>query len=249
MADADIRALEAATHTLSDEQLAEWYSVADRTTPWLRANFVSSVDGAATHDGLSEGLGSPSDQRVFQVLRWLADVIIVGAGTVRAEGYGGTLLSPEAVDWRRAHGLAPHPQLAIVSARLDLDPASGVFADAPVRPLVITCAAAPSARREALTEVADVLDCGDTRVDTAVMRGALSERGLPQMHSEGGPHLFGAMIEDGAIDELCVTIAARLEGGTARRIADRHLATATPMRIAHALSAEDGTLLLRYTRR
>ncbi|WP_349897687.1 pyrimidine reductase family protein [Parafrigoribacterium soli] len=248
MADSDIRALDPAAGTLSDEELAARYAVADRSAPWLRANFVSSVDGAATHDGLSEGLGSPSDQRVFQVLRWLADVIIVGAGTVRAEGYSGSLLDEAAVDWRRSHGLAPHPEFAIVSARLNLDPASSLFTDAPVRPLVITCSAAPDDRRAALAEVADLIDCGDTRVDTALMRSALAERGLPQMHSEGGPHLLGAMIEDGAIDELCITISARLEGGTARRITDGHLASATPMRLAHALSAEDGTLLLRYTR-
>ena len=94
-----------------------------------------------------------------------------------------------------------------------------------------------------------MIDCGDTRVDTGLMRSRLVELGLPQMHSEGGPHLLGSMIEDGSLDELCLTLASRLEGGTARRITDGHLDAPTDMSLAHALLGDDGTLLLRYTRR
>ncbi|MEO7121589.1 MAG: pyrimidine reductase family protein [Lacisediminihabitans sp.] len=245
---ASIRLLAPAEQALTDDQLVEFYTVADRSTPWLRSNFVASLDGAATHDGLSAGLGSAADQRVFHALRWIADVVVVGAGTVRAEGYGGSLLGASAVQWRTQHGLAPHPAFAIVSARLDLDPASKVFVNAPQRPLVITCATAPTDRRAALAEVAEVIDCGDTRVETAIMKSELAARGLPQMHSEGGPHLLGAMIEDRAIDELCLTLAAQIEGGVARRITDGHGAVPTTMKLAHALLGDDGTLLLRYIR-
>ena len=245
---AEIRLLAPSAQALTDSQLVEFYAVADRSAPWLRANFVSSIDGAATHDGLTAGLGSAADQRVFHALRRIADVIVVGAGTVRAEGYGGSLLDDDAVLWRTEHGLSPRPKLAIVSARLELDPANSVFVDAPLRPIVITCTAAPNDRRAALAEVADLIDCGDTRVDTSVMRLRLAERGLTQLHSEGGPHLLGAMIEDGAIDELCLTIAAQLEGGAARRITDGHRAATTSMTLSHALLGDDGTLLLRYTR-
>jgi riboflavin biosynthesis pyrimidine reductase len=243
-----IRRLVASPDAATDDQLVEWYSMADRRVPWLRANFVSSIDGAATHNGLSAGLGSAADQRVFHLLRRLADVIVVGAGTVRAEGYGGMLLDSAASDWRERNGLAAHPVLAIVSARLDLDPGSSVFTDAPTRPIVLTSAAASDERRSAIAEVADTVDCGDDWVDTMVMRERLVERGLTQMHSEGGPHLLGAMIEDGALDEICLTVASRLEGGTARRIADGHLAVGTGMTLAHALVAADGTLMLRYVR-
>ncbi|MDQ1548937.1 MAG: hypothetical protein QOD27_595 [Microbacteriaceae bacterium] len=246
---ADIRRLDASSDAATDDQLAEWYSVADRRIPWLRANFVSSIDGAATHDGLSAGLGSAADQRVFHLLRRLADVIVVGAGTVRAEGYGGRLLDSAAAGWRAGIGLAPHPVLAIVSARLELDPTSSVFTDAPTRPIVVTSAAATDERRAAVAEVADIVDCGEDRVDTVLMRERLVSRGLTQMHSEGGPHLLGSMIEDGALDEICLTVASRLEGGTARRIADGHLAVGTGMTLAHALVGADGTLMLRYTRR
>jgi len=243
----DIRKFEPGS-ALDDDALAALYEVADRARPWLRLNFISSIDGAASHDGLSGGLGTPADRRVFDVLRRLADVIVVGAGTVRAEGYGGMRLDDAAQVWRTAHGLDPQPEFAIVSRSLDLDPASDVFANAPHRPIVLTAASAPANRREELSQVADVIDCGDADVDTRMLRDVLAARGLTQQHCEGGPHLCGTMIEEGTVDELCLTVSPRLEGGTARRITDGHLATATPMRLAHALESDDGTLLLRYTR-
>jgi riboflavin biosynthesis pyrimidine reductase len=231
---------------LTDDQLAEVYAVPDRRRRWLRANFISSLDGAATHDGRSGGLGSPADRRLFDLLRRLADVIVVGAGTVRVEGYRGMRLDDEAVGWRVRHHLAMQPVFAVVSSRLQLDPA--VFARNPVRPLVLTGRDAPRDRREALAEVADVIDCGEDRVETRRMLDALADRGLHQVHSEGGPHLLGTMIEEGTLDELCLTLSPRLEGGMARRITDGHPVNPTAMELAHVLTAGDGTLLLRYRR-
>lgn len=230
----------------SDDDIAALYTVPDRSRSWLRANFVSSLDGAATHDGRSGGLGSAADRRVFALLRRLADVIVVGAGTVRVEGYRGMRLDDDSAAWRVAHGLVAQPVFAVVSARLDVD--RTIFEGNPVRPLVLTGAAAPAERRAALAEVADVVDCGGASVDTRLMRLALAERGLTQVHSEGGPHLLGTMIEEGTLDELCLTLSPRLEGGTARRITDGHAAVPTEMELAHVLTAADGTLLLRYRR-
>jgi riboflavin biosynthesis pyrimidine reductase len=232
---------------LSDDQLLELYAAGDRGHSRLRVNFVSSLDGAATHDGRSGGLGSAADRRVFDLLRWPADVIVVGAGTVRVEGYRGMALDDRAVAWREQHGLSPQPVFAVVSSRLDLD--AEVFEGNPVRPIVLTTATSPADRREALSAVADIVECGDVRVDTRRMRDALAERGLTQVHSEGGPHLLGTMIEEGTLDELCLTLSPRLEGGMARRITDGHPANPTDMTLAHVLTASDGTLLLRYLRR
>ena len=75
-----------AREAVDDDQLAAWYSVEDRSVPWVRVNFVSSLDGSATRNGLSAGLSGAADHRVFDVLRRLCDVVVVGAGTVRAEG-------------------------------------------------------------------------------------------------------------------------------------------------------------------
>lgn len=93
------------------------YEPADRTVPMLRLNMISSLDGAAWVDGRSGGLGGPADQALMGVLRMLADVIMVGAGTVRIEGYQGNLIGEDASAWRLAHGLSAHPRFVVVSRR------------------------------------------------------------------------------------------------------------------------------------
>ncbi|MEC5184077.1 riboflavin biosynthesis pyrimidine reductase [Cryobacterium sp. MP_3.1] len=223
------------------------YTVHDRSAPHLRVNFISSLDGAATHDGLSGGLGDDADRLVFDTVRMLTDVILVGAGTVRAEGYGGIRFTDEAVAWRVAHALPEHPPVALVSGRLDLDPAHPVFTAAATRPIVITHAQAPAQRRAALAAVADVWVCGEASVDHALMVRTLTARGYPQVLCEGGPSLFGSLLAADAVDELCLTLAPLLESGRAARIAGAPDASPRRMRLAHALPAGD-TLLLRYLR-
>ncbi|POH70281.1 pyrimidine reductase family protein [Cryobacterium zongtaii] len=223
------------------------YTVHDRSAPHLRVNFISSLDGAATHDGLSGGLGDDADKLVFDTVRMLSDVILVGAGTVRAEGYGGIRFTDEAVAWRVAHALPEHPPVALVSGRLDLDPAHPVFTAAATRPIVITHAQAPAQRRAALAAVADVWVCGEASVDHALMVRTLTARGYPQVLCEGGPSLFGSLLAADAVDELCLTLAPLLESGRAARIAGAPDASPRRMRLAHALPAGD-TLLLRYVR-
>lgn len=240
----DIHSLTAGT-VLTDEQLLANYSVADRAKPWLRANFVSSIDGAATHKGVSGGLGTAADGRVFALLRRLADVVVVGAGTVRQEGYRNLALDAESVAWRTANGLSAQPPFAIVTASLRLDPQD--LESYATRPFVITTEQASVEKRKRIEDVAEVIVAGESQVDTVEVKRALAERGYAQMHSEGGPTLFATMIAQGVVDELCLTVSPRLEGGSARRIVDAANATPQDMMLAHALSAADGTLLLRYT--
>ncbi|MBX0300292.1 pyrimidine reductase family protein [Cryobacterium sp. 1639] len=235
------------TQTLEPSEVLRRYLIDERATPHLRVNFVSSLDGAATHDGLSGGLGDAADRLVFDTLRMLTDVILVGAGTVRAEGYGGIRFTEEAVAWRLAHGLPEHPPVAIVSGRLDLDPAHPVFTRAATRPLVVTHAQAPAERRAALAAVADVLVCGEAAVDHGSLARTLTERGYPQVLCEGGPSLFGALLAADTVDELCLTLAPLLESGQAPRIAVAPEGSSRRMRLVHALPAGD-TLLLRYLR-
>ncbi len=234
--------------SLDDDELTESYAVDDRSRPWLRVNFVSSLDGAATKDGLSGGLSTEPDKRGFALLRRLCDVVVVGAGTVRAEGYGAMRLDAAQLSWRRDHGITEQPVFAIVTSRLDLDPASTVFTEAPVRPIVITSESAPSDRRQALARVAEVVSCGDTAVEPSLLVEALAQRGLMQLHCEGGPHLFGSMIASGAVDELCLTLSPSLVGGTGPRIS-ANTASVIPetMELAQVLES-GGTLLLRYVR-
>lgn len=215
------------------------------TDAWVRVNFVSSVDGSATLAGRSGGLSDAADKRVFALLRRVCDVVLVGAGTVRAEGYGGMQVDDPSETWRLAHGFAVQPTLAIVSGDLGLDPAGDVFAQAPVRPILLTTARAPQGRREALAEVADVIECGEASVDTARALKALADRGLKRVHCEGGPHLFGTFVAERTLDELCLTVSAVLEGGVGQRIIAGAPQVPTDMRLAQVLHSGD-TLLLRY---
>ncbi|MFT4135009.1 pyrimidine reductase family protein [Microbacterium sp.] len=231
-----------------DELLAA-YALPDRDTPRLRMNVVASADGAVALEGRSGALGGATDRRLMQVLRAMADVILVGAGTVRAEGYGGTRVSEADAEWRVARALPPQPRLAVVSRALELEPRHPFFAEAVVRPVVVTCAAAPAGRRAVLAEVADVLVCGEETVDLAAVRATFADRGWTRTLCEGGPHLFGTLLAAGLVDEVCLTLAPRFVGGDAQRIvrgaaeADRRFA------LTGVLADDEGFVFLRYAAR
>ena len=232
----------------SDAQLLDWYAAeAPAGRPWVRFNFVASADGAATHNGLSGQLGDAADHRVFALLRRLADVIVVGAGTIRAEGYAGELVSEADRQWRVAHGKPAHPHFAIVSGSLDLDPAGELFAISPVRPLVVTTRLADPGRLAEFAGVADVLIAGERSVDVDAMLAELDARGHRQVLSEGGPHLLGSFEQAGRVDELCLTVSPLLVGGRNPRVA----VTAMEFPLRHLTLAQvlraDSTLILRYT--
>lgn len=231
---------------VDDDTILETYAFPHGA--WLRMNFVSSIDGAATRDGHSGGLGGDADRRTFELLRRQADVVLVGAGTVRVEGYGSMRLQDDAVAWRVERGMPEHPVFAVVSRSLDLDPSSEVFSDAPVRPIIYTIGTAPANRREALAPVADVVDAGADVLDPTAVRADLNARGMLRMHSEGGPSLFGSFTAAGAVDEMCLTLASSLEAGEARRISHSPYAAPTDMDLVAVLRGEH-ELLLRYVRR
>ena len=113
-----------ASGELTDDEIVASLKSAE---PVLRVNFVASVDGAVTHDGRSGGLSDEADKRHFELLRRVCDVVLVGAGTVRDEGYGAMRVSEESARWRVANGLPEHPVFAIVTASLNLDPESEIF--------------------------------------------------------------------------------------------------------------------------
>ena len=235
--------------------------------PVLRVNFVSSVDGAVTHNGRSGGLSDDADKRHFELLRRVCDVVLVGAGTVRDEGYGAMRVSQESARWRLANGHTEHPVFAIVSGSLDLDPASDIFSDAPVRPILFTSSLGGQ-RAGLFDAVADVVvatqrtaddagtadvsemegsaaDDASTTVHGPTIVTALRERGLTSILCEGGPHLFGTLLADHAVDELFLTVSPRLEAGDAKRITAGGLAEPARMTLVSILSS-DSTLLLRY---
>lgn len=225
--------------------------VVDAGTPaertFCRVNMIASVDGAATLGGRSGALGDHEDQRLMSVLRSHADVVLVGSGTVEAEGYGGAAVVRADATWRRARGREPQPRFAIVSSRLGLGPRHPFFADAVARPVVITTCRAPDERRAALAEVAEVIVAGEDRVDLAVALAELAARGMPSVLSEGGPGLYGALAEADLVDEACLTLSPTIVAGDASRIATSPRETVRRMRLVHAIAGER-MLFLRYAR-
>lgn len=215
--------------------------------PWVRANMIASVDGAAVLDGSSRALGSPTDRELIGTLRALADVVLVGAGTARAEGYGPLRPKPARREARVAAGLPPCPRLAVVSASLDLDPGASMFTAAEAPTVVVTCETAPAARLRAVREVAEVIVAGGSRVDPAVAVDALCSRGLRHVLCEGGPRLLTDLAAAGRLDELCLTVAPVVVAGEAPRIlAGPELRDTARLRLAHVLE-DDGYVYLRYT--
>lgn len=169
------------------DELADAYAYPEARRPWLRANMVSTLDGAAQHDGRSQGISCASDMRVFGTLRGLADAVVVGAETVRLEGYRPAKAREAFAARREAAGQGPAPAVAVVSASLDLDFSLPLFVSPLVPTLVLTGSAAPSDRVHAAREAgAEVVFAGDgSAVDPARAVAELGRRGLGQAAHRG----------------------------------------------------------------
>jgi len=219
---------------------------------WVRANMIASVDGAIMVDRRSGGLSGPADRLVFGVLRSLADVIVVGAETARAERY--RQAQPGELWQQLRTGRPLGLPIAVLTRRLDLDLTSGLFADAGLaRTILITTDQAPQERLRAAARVADVVVAGAAEVGAATAIDVLEQRGWRRILVEGGPTLLGEFAAADLVDELCLTISPVLEGGyaTARVTSGPSRGDAPAklagLRLASVLE-DDGFLLTRYVR-
>jgi riboflavin biosynthesis pyrimidine reductase len=224
---------------IDDVDVAEVYASDERAPhadgrPWVLVNMVASIDGATTVGGVSGPLGGPGDREVFRAIRAVADTILVAAGTVRAEDYG-----PPGGGQR----------LAVLTGSADLDPDARLFAGG-VRPLVLTTAAAPAARVDALRAVAEVVEVGASTVAPEDAFEELRLRGARVVLCEGGPSLNGQLIRSGIVDEWCQTVAPTLAGGPAKRPAVEEHAPPAPidLQLDRLLVHQDGTMFARYLR-
>lgn len=216
--------------------------------PWVLVNMVSSTDGAASVAGRSGALGGPADRAMFQALREVPDVILVAAGTVRAEGYRPPDPGADQRARRAEHGRDPVPRLAVVSRSLDLDLDAPLFTQARARPIVLTGSRAPADRRADAAQVAEVVEAGEHGVEPDRALAALGRLGVEVVLCEGGPSLLGQLVDADLVDELCLSLSPALVGGDSGRIAHGP----APGEL-HALRLErvveaDGLLLLRYRR-
>ncbi len=209
-----------------DAPLREVYAAPEG--PWLRANMVSTVDGASTGaNGTSRSINTEADQVVFDLLRDLSDAIVVGAGTLRTEQY------------------RPNPKPIVVVSRSGAVP-TGMLGPGSDQVLLATCSAADSLGDS--TELLgddNVMVLGSHRVDLARMRAELLERGYRHLLSEGGPHLLRDLLDQGCVDEVDTTIAPRLVCGRHPRITDGPPVD-VPLQLK-TLVEQDGTLLARWT--
>lgn len=211
------------------EDLGSAYAWPER--PCVRVNFVSSLDGAASVEGRSGGLGGAADKEVFGYLRSTCEVILVGAGTAAAEDY-----RPARVP------------VAVVSNRLSLAAGHRLFSPlaGSARPLLLTCAAASADRLAALAPHADLVNCGDEAVDLRLAIAELVARGFRRILCEGGPQLFGDLLAAGLVDELCLTVAPQLTSGPASRIALGPMLSVPARATLMSALENKSSLLLRY---
>lgn len=212
----------------------------------VRVNMVSTLDGAASFGGVVGPLSDPTDQNLLLTLRGYADVVLVGAGTARAERYGPVKLSTAQVAERRARwGAESAPAIAVVTHTGRL-PAS-LFADAGAPPIVVTTDAVLGAAPQ-LAARADVVLAGDASVDLPAALTALRARGLRRILCEGGPTLLDELVAHDLVDEMCLTLSPTLAATPATsRPGAPALAAPVRMALGHAMTVDD-YVYLRYTR-
>jgi riboflavin biosynthesis pyrimidine reductase len=232
---------------LTDEYVAQLYAYPPTGT-WVRVNFVSTVDGAALGtDSRAASISSPADQRLFALLRSMCDLVLVGAGTARAEKYRPVQPDEVSSGLRQWLGLAPTPTIAVVSRSLDVP--DDLLGDGMAQTVVVTCRRAPRHRLAELAGDHRAVVAGDSQVDLGSAIDALSRRGYQRILCEGGPTLFADLARADRLDELCLTLSPMLVAGDARRITRGPMITPhVRLSLAHVIGAGDD-LFLRYARR
>jgi riboflavin-specific deaminase-like protein len=197
----------------SPELLASGLRLGDRARaerPYLALNMVSTLDGKATIEWRTKGLSSELDRRLFHQLRTQVDAVMVGAGTLRAERYGRIAKSEELRERRVSEGLAREPLAIIVSGRLNLAADLPLLQEPEQEVVIVTRSDAE------LRGTAARIEYVRTGDDLPLLMGKLrDERGVRSILCEGGPTLNFHLLAAGLVDELFLTLGAKLSGGAA----------------------------------
>lgn len=189
------------------DELRPW-DRAHAERPYVTANMIATADGRAAEDGSTRTLGGEADIELLVELRAAADAVLIGPGTIRAEGYDRLVKREERRERRRARGLEAEPLAVVISRSFDLPWDAGLF-QAPEQPiLVYTAEGAPDPPpTPAPVEVARLADPTPQHALADLRR-----RGVRALHTEGGPMLLRGLLADGVVDELFLTIAAVITG-------------------------------------
>ena len=212
--------------------------------PHVSTNFALTLDGRATIGGRSGAIGSDTDTAMLVGLRTRVDAVMIGAGTMRAEGYGRVVADPAKRERRVADGLEPDPLVVVVSGRLDLPWDAPLFTEGHGR--VCVCTTSEADPPPTTTPVALVRQRG--AVDLAALLAHLRrEEGVRALLCEGGPHLHAQLIQSGLVDELFVTHAPKLAGGEGPGLVAGLAAAERPLELLWLLAdPATGELFGRY---
>lgn len=236
-------------HTIDGEEDLITLLDADRPMgpahrPVVTTNMVMSLDGAYAVQGRSGGLSSEADFALFLAQRSLADVILVGASTVRTERYRRPVVSAPATAVRSRRGQSAEPRVVVVSRSLELSDDLDLLDGAEPRPILahprdVDASAAPAGF--------DRIAAGSGGVDLTELLGILHDDGVRWVVAEGGPGLLGQLAEQDLIDEYLLTLSPRLAGGTKVGLLSGATAPEVGFTLERTLRAEDH-LMMSYRR-
>ncbi len=221
-----------------------------RGRPYVMLNMVSTVDGRASIDGRSGGLGNGADRALFHALRAAVDGVLAGAGTVRAERYGRMIRDADVRRARVERGLPAEPLACIVSGRLALPSDVPLLAEREARVAILT--PSPASLTGVAADVEYVRAEHDGALDLPRALAELGERfGVCTLLCEGGPHLNGELLRADLVDELFLSLSPKLAGGedvggeSLRIVAGAELGEPRELELLSTLESESH-LFLRY---
>jgi riboflavin biosynthesis pyrimidine reductase len=217
---------------------------ADR--PYVVCNFVSSADGKATASGRTALLGGVGDRAMFHLLRTQTDAILAGTGTLRIERYGAMIRDENLAQIRVDEGREAQPLAVVISRSGDVPFDIPLFADGRARvvlyapPGLVVPACAADVTTEPIPPNGDEL--------ATVLASLRRDHGIRSLLCEGGPALFDAMLGQGVVDELFLTLAPAIVGGSELGITSGGaLDELLPLTLVSAFE-QGGALFLRYRR-
>jgi riboflavin-specific deaminase-like protein len=222
-----------------------WGELAPSDRPYLALNMVATADGKAAVEGRTRAISSATDRAIFHNLRTQADAVMVGASTVRSEGYGPMVKTDELRAKREREGVRPEPLAVVVSGRLSVPVEVPLLQDPGSHVVILTQSDGELTGHRARV---DYLRGEPGPFDLAPLMARLREEyGVRSVLCEGGPTLNASLLPQGLVDELFLTVAPALSGGddALTIVAGAPFAELIGLELVWVL-ADAGELYLRY---